>query len=97
MIRECRVQKGGLFVGEPLRGFQGVLTGVPEYTGGAAPLLEERTISKWDGRERRKSSKGDVADARNGDNVSDGDTDATNARLKKAERGSSNRRAKSDR
>ncbi|HEY1952672.1 MAG TPA: ATPase domain-containing protein [Gemmatimonadaceae bacterium] len=38
-IRECKVQKGGLFVGEPLREFQGVLTGVPQYTGGAAPLL----------------------------------------------------------
>lgn len=40
-IRECKVQKGGLFVGEPLRDFQGVLTGVPSYTGGAAPLLSE--------------------------------------------------------
>jgi circadian clock protein KaiC len=39
-IRECRVQKGGLFVGEPLRDFQGVLTGVPRYTGSAAPLLD---------------------------------------------------------
>jgi circadian clock protein KaiC len=39
-IRECRVQKGGLFVGEPLRDFQGVLTGVPRYTGAAAPLLD---------------------------------------------------------
>lgn len=38
-IRECRVQKGGLFVGEPLREFQGVLTGVPTYTGSPAPLL----------------------------------------------------------
>jgi circadian clock protein KaiC len=38
-IRECRVQKGGLFVGEPLREFQGVLTGVPTYTGSSAPLL----------------------------------------------------------
>lgn len=38
-IRECRVQKGGLFVGQPLRDFQGVLTGVPRYVGSAAPLL----------------------------------------------------------
>ncbi len=38
-IRECRVQKGGLFVGEPLRDFQGVLTGVPHYTGSVAPLM----------------------------------------------------------
>jgi hypothetical protein len=42
MIRECKVQKGGLFVGEPLSEFQGVLTGVPHYTGAAAPLLEEQ-------------------------------------------------------
>ena len=41
-IRECKVQKGGLFVGEPLSEFQGVLTGVPHYIGGAAPLLKEK-------------------------------------------------------
>ena len=39
-IRECKVQKGGLFVGKPLREFQGVLTGVPRYMGAAGPLLE---------------------------------------------------------
>jgi circadian clock protein KaiC len=39
-IREYKVQKGGLLVGEPLRDFQGVLTGVPHYTGSSAPLLE---------------------------------------------------------
>jgi circadian clock protein KaiC len=55
MIRECRVQKGGLFVGEPLHEFQGVLTGVPEYTGGVAPLLGERPTNSWDGKDRRKS------------------------------------------
>jgi len=38
-IREFRVQKGGLFVGEPLREFHGVLTGVPTYTGSSTPLL----------------------------------------------------------
>ncbi|HJQ55233.1 MAG TPA: ATPase domain-containing protein [Gemmatimonadaceae bacterium] len=38
-IRECRVHKGGLFVGEPLRDFHGVLTGVPTYTGSSTPLL----------------------------------------------------------
>jgi hypothetical protein len=26
-------------VGEPLREFQGVLTGVPSYTGGTSPLM----------------------------------------------------------
>ncbi len=55
MIRECRVQKGGLFVGEPLREFQGVLTGVPEYTGGVDPLLAERPSGGWDGKDRRKA------------------------------------------
>jgi len=38
-IRECRVGRGGLRVGEPLTAFHGVLTGVPEYTGPAEPLM----------------------------------------------------------
>jgi circadian clock protein KaiC len=38
-IRECRVDKGGLLVGEPLVGFRGVLTGVPEYAGRDEPLM----------------------------------------------------------
>jgi len=38
-IRECLVQQGGLKVGEPLSDFQGVLTGVPQYTGERAPLM----------------------------------------------------------
>lgn len=37
-IREARVGNGGLIVGEPLREFQGVLTGVPSFTGTAALL-----------------------------------------------------------
>ena len=40
-IRECRVSRGGLIVGEPLREFQGVLTGVPSYFGDSAPLMRE--------------------------------------------------------
>jgi circadian clock protein KaiC len=40
-IRECRVGKGGLLVGEPLRNFQGVLTGVPSYTGTVSPLMQD--------------------------------------------------------
>jgi circadian clock protein KaiC len=40
-IRECKVGRGGLAVGEPLRDFQGVLTGVPTYTGNTAPLMSE--------------------------------------------------------
>jgi circadian clock protein KaiC len=38
-IRECRVEHGGLRVGEPLHEFQGVLTGVPHYTGTIEPLM----------------------------------------------------------
>lgn len=38
-IRESRVQRGGLHVGEPLHEFQGVLTGVPSFIGAARDLL----------------------------------------------------------
>ena len=38
-IRECRVDRGGLHVGQPLHEFQGVLTGVPHYIGEADPLM----------------------------------------------------------
>jgi circadian clock protein KaiC len=61
-IRECMVRKGGLFVGEPLLAFQGVLTGVPEYTGGTAPLLDDRKAWGTDrtnaaiGSDRREAS-----------------------------------------
>jgi circadian clock protein KaiC len=55
-IRECRVQKGGLFVGEPLREFQGVLTGVPNYTGSRGPLLhDDATWKKGDGMKQQSS------------------------------------------
>ena len=37
-IREFRIDEAGYHVGEPLRGFQGVLTGVPEYVGNVARL-----------------------------------------------------------
>lgn len=40
-IRECRVDRGGLVVGNPLVEFQGVLTGVPTYVGGTAPLMDQ--------------------------------------------------------
>ncbi|HSJ04721.1 MAG TPA: hypothetical protein VK956_19775, partial [Verrucomicrobium sp.] len=30
-IREIRVSKDGIFLGEPLKGLQGVLTGVPAF------------------------------------------------------------------
>lgn len=40
-IRECRVDQGGFIVGKPLSEFHGVLTGVPTYTGGTAPLMDQ--------------------------------------------------------
>ena len=42
-IRECRVTRGGLTVGEPLVEFQGVLTGVPQYFGAIEPLMPSAT------------------------------------------------------
>lgn len=44
-IRECRVDRGGLRVGEPVEAFQGVLTGVPEYIGLPQPLMQEAPAS----------------------------------------------------
>lgn len=41
-IRECRIERGGLALGEPLDEFRGVLTGVPEYRGREEPLMEAR-------------------------------------------------------
>ncbi len=38
-IREFRLSSNGIFVGPPLSEFQGVLTGVPTYTGESGPLL----------------------------------------------------------
>jgi circadian clock protein KaiC len=58
-IRECRVQKGGLFVGEPLRDFQGVLTGVPHYIGASEPLLEKTNGDSGDGLVGQSSKPGD--------------------------------------
>jgi circadian clock protein KaiC len=39
-IREFRIDKQGITVGEPLEKFQGVLRGVPTYVGKADPLME---------------------------------------------------------
>ena len=41
-IREYRIDKKGLRVGEPLRQFSGILTGVPAYHGESEDLLEQR-------------------------------------------------------
>jgi circadian clock protein KaiC len=40
-IRELKIGPSRLHVGEPLVGFQGVLTGVPQYTGSPKPLLPD--------------------------------------------------------
>ena len=53
-IRECRVGRGGLWVGEPLTEFQGVLTGVPQYVGAVEPLMPNDS----DGRPRRSVDRG---------------------------------------
>ena len=61
-IRECKVQKGGLFVGAPLHEFQGVLTGVPHYTGSSDPLLEtDQTTSRADRTAALSSEVGNIA------------------------------------
>jgi circadian clock protein KaiC len=39
-IRELQLQPGGIIVGEALRGFQGVLTGVPHYVGNENSMLK---------------------------------------------------------
>jgi circadian clock protein KaiC len=41
-IRELRLDHKGVRVGDPLSEFHGVLTGVPQYTGTAKPLLASR-------------------------------------------------------
>jgi circadian clock protein KaiC len=41
-IREMRLDSQGIRLGEPLKDFHGVLTGVPVYTGATAPLLLPR-------------------------------------------------------
>jgi circadian clock protein KaiC len=39
-IRELRLGRGGIRVGESLRDFRGILTGMPIYEGGSGPLLD---------------------------------------------------------
>jgi len=40
-IREFKIGKGGLLLGEPLREFRGVLTGVPVYQGESTTLMQK--------------------------------------------------------
>ena len=44
-IREFRIERGGFMLGEPLNEFQGVLTGVPTYTGREAALMNNAEAS----------------------------------------------------
>jgi circadian clock protein KaiC len=39
-IREYRIDKSGIQVGEPLTQFSGILTGVPRFSGTTEKLLE---------------------------------------------------------
>jgi circadian clock protein KaiC len=41
-IREYRIDNRGLTIGDPLEGFQGVLSGIPVYVGEGRPLLDEQ-------------------------------------------------------
>jgi circadian clock protein KaiC len=40
-IREFRIDRSGMAIGDPLKGFQGILSGVPAISAGAR-LLEDR-------------------------------------------------------
>jgi circadian clock protein KaiC len=40
-LRELRLGRGGIHIGEPLCDFHGVLTGTPSYSGNIEPLLGE--------------------------------------------------------
>jgi circadian clock protein KaiC len=42
-IRELQISPAGVRVGDPLTAFRGVLTGAPEYTGQAGPLMETKS------------------------------------------------------
>ncbi|MCJ2083018.1 ATPase domain-containing protein [Methylobacterium sp. J-090] len=44
-IREFRIDHGGLRVGDALKGFRGVLTGVPTFDGDRRDLLDDRTTA----------------------------------------------------
>jgi circadian clock protein KaiC len=45
-IREFRIGKGGLSLGEPLREFQGILRGVPRHVGNADALLKQTAVGQ---------------------------------------------------
>jgi circadian clock protein KaiC len=43
-IREFRLAETGIHIGEPLREFRGVLTGVPVYEGQSSPLMKAEAV-----------------------------------------------------
>lgn len=43
-IRELVIRENGIFVGEPLRDFTGIMTGVPQYKGGTATERDQKKI-----------------------------------------------------
>ncbi len=55
-IREFRIDRGGLHVGEPLASFRGVLTGIPEYEGREEPLMERMADDAPKSRGRRRNA-----------------------------------------
>lgn len=42
-LRQLHISEDGIQVGEPLRGFRGILTGVPQYEGGT-PMIANRVV-----------------------------------------------------
>src|SRR5262249_42344124 len=40
-IRELNITESGLHIGEPLKNFQGVLTGIPTYVGAQSDLMKK--------------------------------------------------------
>jgi len=63
-IREVRLGRGGLHVGDPLREFHGVLTGVPTYTGGTAKLMTVARGRRQPDKASRSSSRRRISKGR---------------------------------
>lgn len=55
-IREFRIDRGGMHVGEPLASFRGVLSGIPEYEGRDEPLMHGSTNDAPTSRSKRRNA-----------------------------------------
>jgi circadian clock protein KaiC len=55
-IREFRIDRGGMRVGEPLAAFRGVLNGTPEYQGREEPLMHRSATDAPPSRVRRRNA-----------------------------------------